>query len=65
MGLEAGRKLGMPLEAFMEQAYQGLAEGKDQIVIGSVGPAETFHEIVDKRRATFSNLATLMRGGKP
>lgn len=65
MGVEAGRNLGMPLDAFTEQAYQGLAEGKDQIVIGSIGPAETFNEIIDKRRTAFGNLSKMMRGGKP
>lgn len=48
MGEEAGRRLGMPLNAFTEEAYKELAAGNDQIVIGSVGPAETFNEIIDK-----------------
>lgn len=65
MGEEAGRNLGMPLDAFIEQAYQGLAEGKDQIIIGSIGPAEIFNEIVNKRRTAFGNLSKMMRGGKP
>lgn len=65
MGEQAGRKLGMPLDAFTETAYQGLAEGKDQIIIGSIGPAETFNEIIDKRRTAFENLSKMMRGAKP
>ncbi|KAL4787237.1 hypothetical protein BJX76DRAFT_354423 [Aspergillus varians] len=64
MGEEAGRSLGMPLDTFIQQAYQGLIEGKDQIVIGSIGPADTFNEIVDKRRTAFTNLAKIMRGEK-
>lgn len=64
MGEEAGRKLGMPLDAFIKQAFDGLLEGKDQIIIGSIGPADTFNEIVDKRRTAFTNLARMMRGGK-
>lgn len=63
MGEEAGRNLGMPLDAFTEEAYKALAEGHDQIVIGSVGPAETFNEIIDKRRSAFGGLAKMMRGG--
>jgi hypothetical protein len=63
MGQEAGRNLGMPLEAFTEEAYKALAESQDQIVIGSVGPAATFNEIIDKRRSAFETLAKLMRGG--
>jgi hypothetical protein len=63
MGEEAGRNLGMSLDAFTEEAYKALAEGHDQIVIGSVGPAETFNEIIDKRRSAFGALAKMMRGG--
>ncbi len=62
MGEEAGRKLGMPLDTFTEQAYNESAAGHDQIVIGSVGPANTFNEIIDKRRAAFESLAKMMRG---
>lgn len=62
MGEEAGRKMGMPLQQFTDQAYEGIVAGKDQIIIGSVGPAEVFNEIIDKRRVAFENLAGLMRG---
>lgn len=62
MGEEAGRKLGMPLAAFTELAYKDMAAGLDQIVIGSVGPADIFNEIIDKRRAAFELLAKMMRG---
>ena len=65
MGEDAGRQLGMPLDAFTQQVYQGLAEGKDQIVIGSIGPVDTFNGIVDNRRNAFENLSKMMRGGKP
>ena len=65
MGLETGRNLGMPLDVFIEQVYKELAEGKDQIVIGSIGPGETFNDIIDKRRTAFANLSKIMRGGKP
>lgn len=61
MGEEAGRKLGMPLDVFTEQAYKGLVAGHDQIIIGSIGPTETFNDIVDKRRAAFESLAKMMR----
>lgn len=62
MGEEAGRNFGMPLDTFTEQAYKALAEGHDQIVIGSVGPPETFNEIIDKRRSAFEALAKMLRG---
>ncbi|KAJ6031403.1 hypothetical protein N7540_002135 [Penicillium herquei] len=65
MGEEAGRNVGMPLDTFIQEVYRALAEGRDQIVIGSVGPAEIFNRIVDNRRTAFENLAKIMRGGKP
>ena len=58
---ERGRAFGMPVDQFTDEAYKGLCEGKDQIVIGAVGPADAFNEIIDKRREAFENLAKLMR----
>ena len=58
---ERGRAFGMPVDQFTDEAYKGLSEGMDQIVIGAIGPADTFKEIVDKRREAFENLAKLMR----
>jgi len=43
------------------QAYKGLLSGSDQIVIGVVGPADVFSDIVDKRRDAFDNLTKMMR----
>ena len=62
MDHNTGRKMGMPVDEFTDKAYKGLAAGKDQIVIGTIGPAETFNEIIDKRRTTFENLSKMMRG---
>ncbi|KAH9211848.1 oxidoreductase [Leptodontidium sp. 2 PMI_412] len=58
---EIGRKMGMPLEAFTEEAYAGLAEGSDQIIIGGPEPRETYLEIVQKRRGMMEGLAAMMR----
>ncbi|KAG4433991.1 hypothetical protein IFR05_010540 [Cadophora sp. M221] len=58
-----GRKLGMPLQAFTEEAYAGLVDGGDQIIIGGPEPRETYLEIVEKRRATMEGLAGVMRRG--
>ena len=52
----------MPIGAFTDAAYKGLSSGSDQIIIGSIGPTDTFNEIVDKRRTAFENLAKMMRG---
>jgi hypothetical protein len=64
MGAEAGRRLGLPLKEFIDKSFEGFESGSDQIVIGSVGPPNVFHEIIDKRRTAMENLATMMRGGK-
>ncbi|KAL8709218.1 MAG: hypothetical protein Q9220_005960 [cf. Caloplaca sp. 1 TL-2023] len=48
---DRGRSMGMPLDAFTNEAYASLASGKDQIIIGAIGDAGTFNEMVDKRRA--------------
>lgn len=64
MGKEKGGQLGMPLDDFTDAAYKGLASGRDQIIVGSIGSPDTFHEIVDKRRAAFQSLALMMRGEK-
>ena len=61
MGEEKGRALGMPLAKFCDEAYDGLASGKDQVIIGAIGPQEKFLDIVDKRRGTFEFLAKMMR----
>lgn len=62
MSPESGRKLGMPVHAFVDETYKGLVSGSDQVIIGSIGPADTFNEIIDKRRSAFQNLAKMMRG---
>ncbi|KAL8821284.1 MAG: hypothetical protein Q9223_000657 [Gallowayella weberi] len=61
MGQEKGRALGMPLETFCDQAYDGLVKGQDQIIIGSVGPQSDFLDIVNKRRGAFDFLAKMIR----
>ena len=64
MGEDRGRQLGMPLQVFTDRAYQGLASGSDQVVIGAIGPAGTFNDIIDKRRIAFENLTKVIRGEK-
>lgn len=61
MGQEIGRSLGMPLDKFCDEAYSGLASGKDQVVVGSIGPLDNFMDIVDKRRGLFEFLAKMIR----
>ncbi|KAL8785496.1 MAG: hypothetical protein Q9213_003322 [Squamulea squamosa] len=61
MGQEKGRNLGMPLGQFCDQAYDGLAKGQDQVIIGSIGPQDNFMDIVNKRRGAFEFLAKMIR----
>lgn len=61
LGEEKGRAFGMPLDQFTDAAHKAFLEGKDQIIIGAIGPEDTFNEIVDKRRQGFENLAAHMR----
>ena len=61
-GEEAGRAMGMPLDKFTDEAYQGLASLKDTVVVGGLGPGPTFHEILDKKNELFLWLAKTMRG---
>ncbi|PWY70996.1 oxidoreductase [Aspergillus heteromorphus CBS 117.55] len=62
---ESGCSFGMPLAAFTERAYEGLAAGKDEVIVDSIGHADVFNDIVDKRRAAFTDLAKMLRGGEP
>lgn len=62
MDPNTGRQLGMPVQTFVDEVFKGLASGSDQVIVGSIGPADTFNEIVDKRRNAFQNLAKMMRG---
>ncbi|KAL8741201.1 MAG: hypothetical protein Q9190_006167 [Brigantiaea leucoxantha] len=64
MGKEKGRNLGMPLNAFTDAAYKGLASGTDQVVIGAIGSPEAYNEIVAKRRTHFESFMKIMRGEK-
>ncbi|OJZ90888.1 hypothetical protein ASPFODRAFT_125731 [Aspergillus luchuensis CBS 106.47] len=59
---EEGRKVGMPLEKFTDEAFQGLVEGKDEIIVGGIGPKDVFLDIVDKRRAAATQLARMLLG---
>ena len=64
MGEDKGRQIGMPLGAFTDETYKRIASGEDRIVVGSIGPADIFNEIVDKRRNAFDNLAKMLRAPK-
>ena len=57
---EVGRKVGMPLDQFIDEAFVGFQAGKDQVVVGSVADEKTFYEVLNKRRALFETLSKLL-----
>ena len=59
-----GRKIGMPLDTFTDEAWNGLESGTDQVIVGSIGPADRFNDIVSKRRAAFEDLAKAFAASK-
>jgi hypothetical protein len=64
MGVEVGRNLGMSLDQFTEEAYQGLLSGEDTFAVGAImipGAKEAMADIVAKRRTIFNSLAELIR----
>ena len=58
---EIGRKMGMPLQTFTEQAYAGLVSGDDQIIIGGPEPRDVYLDVVERRRGLMEGLAAMMR----
>lgn len=69
MGEERGRAMGMPVDAFTEQAYNGLASGKDEVSVGGMGipgtPEATkvtalMEEVASKRQEAFTVLSEFM-----
>lgn len=66
MGPEKGRAMGMPVDAFVDEAYKGLVSGEDTILIGGMGPrpglSESLHTVVNTRRDAADRLAKMIRG---
>lgn len=63
MGSESGRKFGMLMEDFVDQAYVGLAGGRTEIFPGCIGGStkDQFMDIVEKRDEAFARLSKLVR----
>jgi hypothetical protein len=58
---EKGATLGMPIDQFTNEAFEGLQAGKDTVVVGHIPPREVFFEILEKRRKAFEKLADVTR----
>ncbi|KAI9370319.1 hypothetical protein BJX61DRAFT_535731 [Aspergillus egyptiacus] len=52
-----GAKVGMPLQQFIDQAFDGLQQGLDQVVVRSPEGREMFDDVLEKRRKGFEILA--------
>ena len=62
-GKAEGRAMGMPLDQFTDEAYQALASGKDQLVIGGLGPVtKGFYELLEKKNEVFTGLTKMILG---
>ncbi|MCJ1250721.1 hypothetical protein MMC30_007949 [Trapelia coarctata] len=60
--IQNGRSIGMPLDQFTEEAYAGLAAGKDQVAVGTV--ALGFEAFEWKRQEAFQGMVKMMSGAK-
>lgn len=50
---ELNGPVGMPLQQYVEETWNGLKSGSDQIVGGTLGDPKLFMDIVDNRRKIF------------
>ncbi|AEO69900.1 f18c9466-59c1-4a6e-891b-15973c221a81 [Thermothielavioides terrestris] len=57
LGPERGRNLGMPLDEFTAQAWQGLANGDDEVHVGFIGSKERFFALARGRREACEEFA--------
>ena len=60
--IKDGNKMGMPLDDFIEETYQGLAGGFEQIPIGR--SKSSFQAFEMKRQEVFSEAVKSMSGGE-
>lgn len=59
---EVGRKVGMPLDDFIEKAWAQLAEGRDLVIVGGFPEDKSYLELVNKRRDAFEGLSDILLG---
>ena len=56
--IKNGRQMGMPLDQFTETAYQGLAAGKEEVVVGDA--RGWYDKVEPQRQETFHGLIKAM-----
>ncbi|CAF9927869.1 hypothetical protein IMSHALPRED_007318 [Imshaugia aleurites] len=57
--IKNGRQIGIPLEQFTNEAYKGLAAGKEEVVVG-VGQ-DWYNKIEPARQEFFHGMVKMMR----
>jgi short-subunit dehydrogenase involved in D-alanine esterification of teichoic acids len=60
--IKDGRKIGMPLDEFTEQAWDGLLAGKEQIPVGM--SAMCFEKFENRKQEVFQGMIRMMAGKK-
>jgi hypothetical protein len=63
MGVEAGRKFGMPVQHFTEEVFGEIVKGNQDIYIGTVGGStkEQVMEMANLKLAAFGRMTELIR----
>lgn len=54
--------MGMPLDAFTNEAYEGLSAGQEEVLAGNA--KDWYQSFEPQRQETFHKLAAAMSGGK-
>lgn len=60
--LKGGRQFGMPLDDFTNQAYEGLAAGKEEVPVDS--SKEWYNKFEGLRQEAFHDMIELQNGRK-
>jgi len=60
--IKNGGNIGMPLDQFINEAYEGLAAGKEEVAVGT---AKSWYEKFEpQRQEVFHGMIKAMSGGK-
>ncbi|OAA59122.1 NAD(P)-binding domain protein [Niveomyces insectorum RCEF 264] len=63
MGIERGRSMGMPADAFADEVFGRMEAGEEEIIVGTVGSPDMtglFRELVADRKTIFDGLSRMM-----
>ncbi|KAL2174654.1 uncharacterized protein P884DRAFT_302230 [Thermothelomyces heterothallicus CBS 202.75] len=59
-GSDIGGKMGMPLQEFIDKAWEQLAAGSELVKVGPLAAQASFKDMVKTRRTTFENISSVM-----